>query len=177
MMMGTAFESDELYQNAGGKRPPHHDPHDPPRPRAHQCNGQGTDVTDRPPIISRILRETVEQRFWVSDHADSRTCHRIIIENLPAGSTRLYTDKWQGYRGSHPAHTTVRHVVHEWARDDDGNGHREVHCNSCEGVGATLRTYLRAFRGVHKQDLPLDVATYEGLPPTTGADSGESAPA
>jgi hypothetical protein len=58
---------------------------------------------------------------------------------------------------------TVRHGVREWARDDDGDGRREVHCNSCEGAGAALRTYLRAFRGVHKQYLHLYVATYEAM--------------
>jgi len=78
-------------------------------------------------------------------------------------STQLYTDEWQSYRGSHPAHATVRHGVHEWARDDDGDGRREVHCNTCEGAGAALRTYLRAFRGVHKQYLHLYVATYEAM--------------
>ena len=56
-----------------------------------------------------------------------------------------------------------RHGVHEWARDDDGDGRREVHCNTCEGAGAALRTYLRAFRGVHKQYLHLYVATYEAM--------------
>jgi transposase len=38
-----------------------------------------------------------------------------------------------------------------------------VHCNSCEGAGAALRTYLRAFRGVHKQYLHFYVATYEAM--------------
>ena len=87
----------------------------------------------------------------------------LIAENMPAGSTRLYTDEWQSYRGSHPAHATVCHGVHEWARDADGDGRREVHCNTCEGAGAALRTYLRAFRGVHKQYLHLYVATYEAM--------------
>ena len=39
----------------------------------------------------------------------------------------------------------------------------KVHCNTCEGAGAALRTYLRAFRGVHKQYLHLYVATYEAM--------------
>jgi transposase len=82
---------------------------------------------------------------------------------VPAGSSRLYTDEWQGYRGSHASHGTVYHSVHEWARDDDGDGHREVHCNTCEGVSAALRTYLRVFRGVHKQYLHLYVETYEAM--------------
>jgi hypothetical protein len=85
------------------------------------------------------------------------------MENLPVGSTQLYTDEWQSYRGSHPAHATVRHGVHEWARDDDGDGRREVHGNSCDGAGAALRTYLRTFRGVHKQYRHRYVATYEAM--------------
>jgi transposase-like protein len=110
-----------------------------------------------------MSRDTGEQRLWVGDHADRRTCHRLIDANIPADRTWLYTDAWQSYRGSHPAHATVRHGIHEWARDNDGDGQREVHCNTCEGAGAALRTYLRTFRGVHKQDLHLDVATYEAM--------------
>ena len=85
------------------------------------------------------------------------------MENLPVGSTQLYTDEWQSYRGSHPAHATVRHGVDAWARDDDGDGRRAVHCHACEGAGAALRTSLRTFRGVHKQYLPLYVATSEAM--------------
>jgi transposase len=110
-----------------------------------------------------ISRETGEQRFWVCDHADTRTCRKLIAENVAASSTWLYTDEWQSYRNSHPSHATVRHGMREWARDDDGDGQREVHCNTCEGAGAALRTYLRAFRGVHKQYLHLYVATYEAM--------------
>ena len=110
-----------------------------------------------------MSRETGEQRFWVCDHADTRTCRRLIAENVPAGSTQLYPDEWQSYRGCRPFHATVRHGVHEWARDDDNDGRREVHGNTCEGAGAGLRTHLRGFRGVHKQDLHLYVATYEAM--------------
>ena len=86
----------------------------------------------------------------MGDHADRRTCHELIMENLPVGSTPLYTDEWQSDRGSHSAHATVRHGVHVWARDNDGAGRREVHYHSCERAGAALRTYWRTFRGVHK---------------------------
>jgi transposase len=147
----------------GKKSTPHRDPIDPPRRRANKRRGRGTYTNDRPPIISIISRDTGEQRFWVCDHADRRTCAALIAENVPAGHTQLHTDEWQSYRGSHPAHTAVRHGVHEWARDADGDGRREVHCNTCEGAGAALRTYLRVFRGVHKQYLHLYVATYEAL--------------
>jgi hypothetical protein len=96
-----------------------------------------------------------------------RTCTTLIAENIPLGSTLLSTDEWQSYRGSHPCHATVRHGIHGWARDDDGDGRREVHCNTCEGAGAALRTSLRTFRGVHKRYLHLYVATYEAMFNTT----------
>jgi transposase len=119
VMRGTAFEADELYQNAGEKNTPHRDPRDPPRRRAHKRKGHGTYADDRPPIISVVSRETGEHRFWVCDYADRRTCHDLIVVNVPAGGTRLYTDEWPRDRGRHPSHATVRHGVHEWARDDD----------------------------------------------------------
>jgi hypothetical protein len=99
----------------------------------------------------------------VGDHADTRTCRTLIADNMPAGSTWLYTDAWQSDRGSHPAHATVRHGRRAWARDADGDGRREVHGHTCEGAGAALRTSWRAFRGVHKQYRHLYVATYEAM--------------
>jgi transposase len=147
----------------GKKSTPHRDPTDPPRRRANKRKGHGTYANDRPPIISIISRDTGEQRFWICDHANRQTCHTLMADNVPPGSTRLYTAEWQSYRGSHPCHATVAHGVREWARDDKGDGRREVHGNTCEGAGAALRTYLRAFRGVHKRYLHLYVATYEAM--------------
>ncbi len=147
----------------GNKSTPHRDPIDPPRRRANQRKGHGTSANDRPPLISIIARDTGEQRWWVCDHANRQPCHTLMADNVPSGSTLLYTDEWQSYRGSHPSHATVAHGAHEWARDDNGDGQREVHCNTCEGAGAALRTYLRAFRGIHKRYLHLYVATYEAM--------------
>jgi hypothetical protein len=147
----------------GEKGPPHPDPTDPPRWRANQRQGPGTDANDRPPIIRVMSRETGEQRLWVCDQAHPRTCATLIAEHRPTGSTRLYPDEWQSDRGSQPCHATVRHGVHEWARDDAGDGRREVHCHTCEGAGAALRTDLRAFRGMHKRYRHLDVATYDAM--------------
>jgi hypothetical protein len=82
---------------------------------------------------------------------------------VPADSTILYTDEWRSWHGSHAQHASVCHSAGEWARDDDGDGKREVHCNTCEGAGTGLRTYLRMFRGVHKLYLHLYIATYEAM--------------
>ena len=45
---------------------------------------------------------------------------------------------------------TVCHAAGEWARDDDGDGIREVHNNTQEGIWTGLRNFLRPFRGVNK---------------------------
>lgn len=72
-------------------------------------------------------------------------------------SRRSYKSRTRPCATSVPTPTRVN------GRDDDGDGQREVHCNSCEGGGAALRTYLRSFRGVHKRDLKDYAATYEAM--------------
>jgi transposase-like protein len=145
----------------GKKRTPHRDPTDPPRRRVHKRTGHGTSANDRPPSISLTARDTGEQRWWVCDHATRQTYHTLMADHVPPGSTRLYTDEWQSSRGSQPGHAPVAHGRRAWARDDHGDGRREVHGHTCEGAGAALRTYLRAFRGVPKRHLYLCVATDE----------------
>jgi hypothetical protein len=49
-------------------------------------------------------------------------------------------------------HKTVDHSGPKstWARDDDGDGVREVHCNAQEGLWTHVRDFLRRFYGVSK---------------------------
>jgi transposase len=147
----------------GKKSELHRDPLDPPRRRANKRKGHGTLANDRPPIIHIISRDTGEERCWVVSNATGDTCKGIIAEAVPADGTIVYSDEYRSYHGMGPVHATVNHGQHEWARDDDGDGVREVHCNSCEGAGAALRTFLRPFRGVHKRYLTFYVAAYEAL--------------
>ena len=74
------------------------------------------------------------------------------------------TDEWQGYNGL-PAmgreRPTVCHADREWARDDDGDGVREVHVNTLEGLWTGMRNFLRMFRGVSKKYLDQYVAMFE----------------
>jgi transposase len=44
----------------------------------------------------------------------------------------------------------VNHNRGEFARDDDGDGVREGHCNTLEGIWTGLRNFLRPLRGVNK---------------------------
>ncbi|MEK6575609.1 MAG: hypothetical protein AABZ58_14970, partial [Chloroflexota bacterium] len=56
---------------------------------------------------------------------------------------------------------TVNHGEREWARDDDGDGIREVHINTPEDLWTGTRNFLRPFRGVPKKHLAGYVAMCE----------------
>lgn len=156
----------------GKKSEPHRDPQDPPRRRANKRRGHGTYETDRPPIFSVKGRESGQVRYFVRRHADGVSCLEVVQAAARQRARVLNTDEWKGYAKVEAKlnlqHATVRHGRpgsgrREWARDDDGDGVREVHCNGCEGAGTGLRNYLRVFRGVHKKYLDHYVATYETM--------------
>jgi len=73
----------------------------------------------------------------------------------------VFTDEWQSYHHIIRRHATVCHGEKEWARDDDGDGIREVHVNTTEGMWTTVRNFLRPLRGVHKKYLSGYVAICE----------------
>lgn len=156
-------EGDEMFQNAGEKGTPHRDPNDPPRRRGNKRRGLGTMANDRPPIQGLIGRTTGRIRLTVCEDTKQTTV-QPFVESTTGRDTILYTDESNAYRGidaTGRGHATVCHSHHEWARDDDGDGFREVHCNTMEGVWTGLRNFLRPFRGVHKKYLALYVAMFE----------------
>lgn len=78
----------------------------------------------------------------------------------------MNTDEWWAYHSLPEHDRTHKTVCHkpgkrEWARDDDGDGVREVHNNTSEGLWTGLRNFLRLFRGVHKKYLGQYVAVFE----------------
>jgi transposase len=156
-------EADELYQNAGEKGVPHLDPLDPPRRRANQMPGHGSWENDRPPVCGVVGRESGQLRLGVEHHADGPTL-REGVRRATGPMTTVNTDEWPGYSGL-PAvgrrHVTVCHAAGEWARDDDGDGIREVHNNTSEGIWTGLRNFLRPFRGVNKIYLYQYVVIFE----------------
>jgi transposase len=125
--------------------------------------GHGTWERDRPPVCGAVGRQSGQARLHVEHRTD-----RATLEGVVGGSTRegamVYTDEWRSYdhlpemgRG----HATVCHTIGEWARDDDGDGIREVHDNTLEGMWTGLRNHLRIFRGVNKEYLHQYVAIFE----------------
>src|SRR5207248_7999239 len=58
-------------------------------------------------------------------------------------------------------HATVNHNRGECARDDDGDGVREVHWNTPGGIWTGLRNFLRPFRGVNAEYLEQYVIIFQ----------------
>ena len=158
-------EADEMYQNAGEKGIPHPDPDDPPRRRANQRRGHGTMENDRPPVVGIVGRDSGHVRLEVVEHADQPTLNAHVGKSTTTGAM-VYTDEWGGYNAIPELgrrHATVCHTPgrREWARDDDGDGVREVHNNTLEGIWTGLRNFLRTFRGVNKKYLGQYIAIFE----------------
>ena len=88
-----------------------------------------------------------------------------VIEATQPGTT-VNTDEWKAYfhlPASQRIHVTVCHKPGKrvWARDDDGDGIREVHSNTIEGLWTGVRNFFRPFRGVNKVYLQQYVAIHE----------------
>jgi len=144
----------------GKKSEQHFNWWDPPRRRANKRRGHGTYETDRPPIIGTIGRESGQVRLRVAHTTNSATLLRHVYK-FTRPSAQLCTDEWSGYSGVKRQHYIVCHSAGEWARDDDGDGIREVHTNTCEGMWTEVRNFLRPFKGVHKKYLSNYVAISE----------------
>jgi transposase len=110
-----------------------------------------------------VGRDSGALRSEVLDRASGEELEEVVGRATLVGAT-VNTDEWRGYNGL-PRIGRVRVTVDHsgpkstWARDDDGDGVREVHCNTMEGTWTGLRNFLRPFRGVSKWYL----AQYEAI--------------
>jgi transposase-like protein len=163
-----AVEADEMFPaeisaDAGEKADPHPDPDDLPRQRANKQRGRGTYENDRPPTLGLVGRTSGELRLIVCTDTQQTTI-TPKIEAYTEPVVVLYTDGSNAYgrvEKTGRSRRSVNHSEGEWARDDDGDGLREVHCNTIEGIWTGLRNFLRRFRGVHKKYLAQYVAIFE----------------
>ena len=93
-----------------------------------------------------------------------RTTIRPVIEAAVAKGARIHTDECASYARL-PAwgcrHVTVCHAHGEYARDEDGDGFREIHVNTREGTWSLLRSWLRPHRGISQEKLPLYLGFFE----------------
>jgi hypothetical protein len=107
-----------------------------------------------------VGRGSGQVRLRVCRRVDARTLHSLVAQFTRPGAA-LHTDTWNGYNGVPRLRRAVDHQHNEWARDADGDGEREVHVNTLEGLWAQVRTFLRRFRGVHKRYLHGYIAVCE----------------
>lgn len=114
-----------------------------------------------------VGRDSGTVRLTVAHHS-GRADLEPVVQAAARPGAQVHTDEWRGYVGmeqlGHPHHTVKHRPPHpEWARDDDGDGVREVHCNTIEGLWTGLRNFLRMFRGVSKWYLLQYVAMFEWM--------------
>ena len=152
-----------MFQNAGEKGTPQRDAEDVPRGRANNRRGLGTMGHDRPPIQGVVGRTSGQIRLPGCENTQQQTI-QPKVERATSRTAAVYTDESSAYnhvRDTGRTHHTVCHSHHEYARDDDGDGVREVHCNTMEGIWTGWRNFLRPFRGVHKKYWAQYVAVFE----------------
>jgi hypothetical protein len=118
-------------------------------------------------VLGVVGRESGQARLAVVAGSARAELEPRVLAATAAGAT-VNTDEWHGYNRL-PAHGRIRKTVchqpgkREWARDDDGDGIREVHNNTIEGIWTGLRNFLRPFRGVSKHYLSQYVAVYQWM--------------
>ncbi len=134
----------------------HLDPLDPPRRRANKQRGKGTYDNDRPPIVGTVGRESGQVRLRVVKNTTGETLV-THVHQFTLAQTQLCTDESASYNHVMRPHATVC----QWARDDDGDGVREVHVNTTEGMWTDVRNFLRPFKGIHKDYLSSYIAIFE----------------
>ena len=97
-----------------------------------------------------------------------KNANRATLEDLTPATMvpgiSLLTDEWRAHHRISElgrSHTTFDHSAGEWARDDDGDGIRELHTNTMEGTWTGLRNFFRPFRDVIKLHLSSYVYIFE----------------
>jgi transposase len=119
-------------------------------------------------VLGIVGRDSGKARLEVVQRSTRDELQPRVLATTAPGAT-VNTDEWKAYArlGEHgrvPAtvcHNPAREGGPEYARDDDGDGVREVHCNTMEGIWTGLRNFLRTFRGVSKRYLGQYVAIFE----------------
>ena len=126
------------------------------------ARGRGTLAKEKPPILGMIQR-TGMVVIRMLENVKQVTIGPLIERTIARG-TLVYTDEYDIYSRLVEwgyGHETVCHAAGESARDDDGDGFREVHVNTPEGLRSLLRSWLRPHRGIPQESLPLYPGIFE----------------
>ena len=110
-----------------------------------------------------VGRASGRLRLAVTRTSGSAALNRVVRDAVTAPAL-VNTDEWRGYARLAEVgcdRAAVNHAAGEWARDDDGDGIREVHSNTAEGLWTGARNFLRPFRGVNKLYLEQYIKMFE----------------
>ena len=124
--------------------------------------GRGTLVKEEPPILGLLRRGGAVAVRMLADVR--QVTIRPVIEATVARGTLVHTDEYGVYARLEAwgyGHKTVCHARGEYARDEDGDGLREVHVNTAEGFWSPLRSWLRPHRGISQEKLPAYLGFFE----------------
>jgi transposase-like protein len=145
-------ETDELYQSAGskGKKQTEREP----RKRGLKLRGRGTYAKDKPPIVATVER---------GGRAIIEVFRELNKKNIDAfmylvNSRFAHTDDYRIY--AHLSllpgliHESVNHSKRRYAE-----GYK--HTNTVEGMFSDLRTWLRRYKGVPKENLYRFVSLFQ----------------
>jgi transposase len=126
--------------------------------------GRGTSADEKNPVFGLVQRDGLVC-LPVLANVKQKTIKPIIKSCVQEGSV-FYTDEYNIYNKVTAwgyTHKVVNHGQGEYARDEDGDGFYEVHCNTQEGIWSLLRSWLRPHRGVSQEKLPFYVGYFEWL--------------
>jgi transposase len=101
----------------------------------------------------------------VIPNVKQKTIESIVKDRVEKGSV-FHTDEYNIYNKIHSwgyDHKVVNHGKGEFARDEDGDGFHEIHCNTIEGVWSLMRSWLRPHRGVSQEKLPFYIGFFEWI--------------
>jgi transposase-like protein len=163
-VLSGRVELDEVYLVAGHKGQPRKVRQAGRKPRRRRLKGRrgrGTLAAEKPPVLGMLARGGLVRIELLEDVRTERI--RPLIEAGVAAGSEVHTDEYGIYNWLQESyvHKTVNHSAREYARDEDGDGHCEVHVNTVEGFWSLLRSWLRPHRGISQDKLPLYLAFFE----------------
>jgi len=151
-LSGEDVETDEMYQSAGGKGTRQTERE--PRKRGLKLRGRGTFDKDKPPMVASVKRKG-KAVVEVFRHLNKRNLDAFLYfvngRFMHTDDFRLY-DHLDGTPGM--IHESVNHSKKRYAEC-------YKHSNTVEGMFCDLRTWLRRYKGVCKDNLYRFVALFQ----------------
>jgi transposase-like protein len=132
------------------------------RRRPKGAPGRDTLAKEKPPVFG-VIQRGGQIAIRVLADVKQKTIGALIRQAIAPGAA-VFTDEYGIYSRLPQwgyAHQAVGHAPGEFARDDDGDGFREVHVNTREGFWSLLRSWLRPHRGISQEKLPLYLGFFE----------------